>query len=739
LLSLLVKEYNMPGFPIFRQHDAMDCGPTCLRMIARFYGKNFSIDDLRQKSYITREGVSLLGISDAAESVGFRSMGVRITFEQLTRQAPLPCIVHWDQSHFVVVYKAARGKVYVADPAFGKVDYTEAEFKQHWLATVSKGEQKGICLLLEPTPEFYANEDEKVNRKGFRFLFNYLKPYRKLTIQLLLGFLLGSIIQLILPFLTQSVVDIGINNQDIGFIYLILLAQLVLFISRMSVEFLRSWILLHISTRINISIISDFLTKLMKLPLGFFDTKLVGDILQRIEDHQRVERFLTAQSLSILFSMFSLVIFAVVLAIYSWMIFLIFVVGSLLYILWVYVFMKKRRVLDYKRFAQLSDNQSKLIQLITGMQEIKLNNFEKEKRWEWERIQARLFRVNVKSLALEQYQDAGSVFINETKNIFITIIAATSVISADITLGMMVAVMYIIGQMNAPLKQLIRFMHYAQDAKISLERLSEIHSKEDEEKPDVAKATMLPENKSIVVTDLSFQYEGPRSPKVLTKIGLEIPADKTTAIVGVSGSGKTTLVKLLLGFYEPREGEIKIGGTRLGNYSQKMWRQKCGVVLQDGYIFSDTIAQNIALASGSIDKERLLNAVKMANIQDYIEALPLGYNTKIGQEGVGLSQGQKQRILIARAIYKNPEYLFFDEATNALDANNEKVIMENMSEFSKGKTVVIVAHRLSTVKNASQIVVLDKGEIVEKGSHEELIALKGNYFNLVKNQLELGV
>jgi len=506
----------------------------------------------------------------------------------------------------------------------------------------------------------------------------------------------------------------------------------------MLVEFLRSWILLHISTRINISIISDFLAKLMRLPLGFFDTKMVGDILQRIEDHQRVERFLTAQSLGILFSMFSLVIFAIVLVIYSMSIFLIFIAGSLLYFLWVYLFMKKRRVLDYKRFAQLSDNQSKLIQLITGMQEIKLNNFEKEKRWEWERIQARLFRVNVKSLALEQYQDAGSVFINETKNILITIIAATSVISGNITLGMMLAVMYMIGQMDSPLKQLIRFMQYAQDAKISLERLSEIHEKEDEEKPDITKATILPENRSIVISNLAFQYEGPRSPKVLNKINLEIPANETTAIVGVSGSGKTTLVKLLLGFYEPQEGEIKIGGARLANYSQKMWRQKCGVVLQDGFIFSDTIAQNIALSSGSIDKERLLNAVKMANIQDYIESLPLGYNTKIGQEGVGLSQGQKQRILIARAIYKNPDYLFFDEATNSLDAKNEKAIMQNMDVLSKGKTVIVVAHRLSTVKNASQIVVLEKGEIVEKGKHEELIALKGKYFNLVKDQLELG-
>ncbi len=728
----------MIQFPIFQQHDAMDCGPTCLRMIAKFYSKNFSIEELRSRSYINREGVSLLGISDAAESVGFRTVGVRISFEQLKSQAQLPCVVHWDQLHFVVVYKIKKGKVYVADPSFGRLTYTEKEFKQHWLATVSKGEEKGICLLIEPTPDFYKEEDEELNRKGFRFLLNYLKPYRKLIIQLLLGFLMGSIIQLILPFLTQSVVDVGINNQDIGFIYLVLIAQLFLFISRMSVDFIRSWILLHISTRINISIISDFLTKLMKLPLGFFDTKLVGDIMQRIDDHQRVERFLTAQSIGVLFSVFNLVIFAIVLVIYSVKIFLVFLFGALLYFLWVYIFMNKRRQLDHKKFSQLTKNQSKIIQLIQGMQEIKLNNYEKEKRWEWERIQARLFRVNVKGLALEQYQDAGSVFINETKNIIITIIAATSVISADITIGMMLAIMYIIGQLNSPLKQLIRFMHYAQDAKISLERLSEIHDKEDEEIAGDAKATLLPDNKTISIKNLSFSYQGPRAPKVLRNVNLEVLDKKTTAIVGVSGSGKTTLIKLLLGFYTPEEGEIKVGGTRLQNYSQKLWRQKCGVVLQDGYIFSDSIARNIAVSNENIDKEKLLEAVKLANIQDYIETLPLGYNTKIGQEGIGLSQGQKQRILIARAIYKNPEYLFFDEATNALDANNEKTIMENLDAFSKGKTVVVVAHRLSTVKNADQIVVIDQGEIVEQGKHNELIKKKGNYYKLVKDQLELG-
>jgi len=728
----------MPNFPFFQQYDAMDCGPSCLRMVANYYGKHFSPEFLREKSYITREGVSLLGISDAAEAIGMHSTGVKITFEQLKKEAPLPCIVHWDQAHFVVVYKLKKGKVFVADPAFGRLEYSEQEFKEHWLATVKEGEEKGIGLLLQPTPEFYKEPDEKVSRTGFKFIFNYLKPYRKLVRQLLLGFLIGSVIQLILPFLTQSIVDIGISTQDIAFIYLVLMAQMVLFISRMSVEFIRSWILLHISTRINISIISDFLIKLMKLPLGFFDSKMIGDILQRIEDHGRIERFLTAQSISVLFSMFNLVVFAIVLLIYSLKIFLIFILGSALYFVWVYIFMKRRRELDYKRFTKLSENQSKLIQIINGMQEIKLNNYEKEKRWEWERVQAGLFKLSIKSLSLEQYQNAGSVFINETKNIIIIVIAATAVINGQLTLGMMLAIQYIIGQLNSPLRQLINFMHQAQDAKISLERLAEIHEKKDEQDVSAANIKMLPENKSISVSNLVFQYEGPRSPKVLNNINLEIPENRTTAIVGVSGSGKTTLIKLLLGFYPPVEGDIKIGGIRLANFAPPIWRDKCGVVMQDGFIFSDTIARNILVSEGEIKEQLLLHAVKMANIQDFIESLPLSYNTKIGQEGVGLSQGQKQRILIARAIYKNPTYLFFDEATNALDANNEKMIMQNMEEFSKGKTVVVVAHRLSTVKNADQIVVLEKGEIVEKGKHEELINKKGKYFELVKNQLELG-
>lgn len=732
----------MKVYPFFSQFDAKDCGPACLRMITNHYGKSYSIQTLRERSFITREGVSMLGISDAAESIGFRTMGVKISFEKLTEEAPLPCIAHWKHRHFIVIYeiKGKKGteKFKIADPAHGLITYTRQEFLKGWLSTKTEGEDMGICLLLEPTPDFYALQDEKINKKNFGFLFSYLKPHHKLLVQLILGMIVGSLLQLIFPFLTQSIIDVGISNQDLSFITLVLIAQLVLFISQMTVEFIRGWILLHISTRINISLISDFLIKLMKLPIGFFDTKMIGDLMQRIGDHTRIESFLTTSSLQILFSLVNLSIFAVVLGIYSIKILVVFLLASLLYGLWVAVFMKKRREIDFKRFAQLSDNQSNLIQLITGMQEIKLNNCEKQKRWEWEKIQAKLFRVNISSLALNQYQQAGGSFFNQTKNIIITFIAAQSVVTGNMTLGMMLAVQYIIGQLNAPIEQMISFIRSAQDAKISLERLGEIHMKEDEEKPEDAKIAELPEQKSIQIKNLAFQYEGPHSEFVLKDLDLEIPENKITAIVGTSGSGKTTLIKLLLGFYNPVNGDIKVHDKHLKNISSRVWRGKIGAVLQEGYIFSDTIANNIAVSDEGVNKEKLLHAVNVANIREYIESLPLGYNTKIGQEGTGLSQGQKQRILIARAVYKNPEIIFFDEATNALDANNEKIIMENLDAFFKGRTVVIVAHRLSTVKNADQIVVLEKGKIVEKGTHKELTNLKGAYFNLVRNQLELG-
>lgn len=729
----------MPIFPYYSQLDAKDCGPACLRMIAKSFGKNYSIQTLRDRAYITRQGVSLMGISDAAESIGLRSVGARLSWEQLQNEVPLPCVVHWQQNHFVVVYKIRKNKVYVADPAIGRITYTKEEFLRHWISGKTDGVDQGLGLLLEATPSFYEYDDEKIDRKSFGFLIKYLRPHRRLVTQLFIGMTIGSLILLIFPFLTQAVVDIGISTKDIGFIYLILLAQLVLIIGRTAIEFIRSWLLLHISTRVNVSLISDYLIKLMRLPVSFFETRLTGDILQRIGDHRRVESFLTNSSMNIIFSAFNLIVFSIVLGIYNLKILLFFLLGSALYMGWIFLFLRKRRELDHKRFDQMAANQNNIIQLVGGMQEIKLNTCEKQKRWDWERIQARLFRIRVRYLSLTQYQQVGSVFINETKNIFISFLAAKAVIDMDMTLGVMFAVSYIIGQLNSPIDQLIGFVHSAQDAKISLERLAEVHQEDSEEEYEESKLVDLPTNKTFSISNLSFQYEGPSSKKVLNGINLEIPSNKITAIVGVSGSGKTTLMKLLLGFYNPTDGEIKLDDTSLSLFSQQAYRSACGVVLQDGYVFSDTIARNIALGDEYINNEKLVEAGRIANMGDFIENLPLGFNTRIGNDGQGLSQGQKQRILIARAVYKDPSILFFDEATNALDANNEKQIIDNLQGYFSGKTVTIIAHRLSTVMNADQIIVIDNGQIIETGKHEDLIQSRGSYYQLVKNQLELGL
>ena len=728
----------MRSIPYYPQHAAMDCGPTCLRMVAAFYGKRYSLEGLREKSFITREGVSMLGISEAAEKIGFRSICVQVSYEKL-QEAPLPCIIHWNQQHFVVVYKLNDKHVWVADPGAGKLKYTKEEFCNCWLSSRKNEEDTGVALLLEPTPEFYTIEDEgdEVNRRGFSFLYSYLRPYRGLVGQLLLGLLLGSMIQLMLPFLTQSVVDFGINNQNLGFIYLVLIAQLMLSFSSSAVDFIRGWILLHLGTRINIALISDFLIKLMKMPISYFDSKMTGDILQRINDHKRIQDFLTGSSLSVIFSVFNIIIFGIVLLVYSGMIFLIFMGGSALYVAYVWLFMKKRAELDHKRFAQQSANQSTVVQLVNGMQEIKLSACEQQKRWEWERIQAKLFRVNIKSLALRQYQDSGAVLINQSKNLLITALVASLVVKGEMTLGMMLSVQYIIGQLNSPVNELIAFARDMQDARLSMNRLSEVRDKPDEEDPTRELIRDIPEGKEIRLQNLNFKYDPLSEYPTLDNVSLVIPPGKQTAIVGMSGSGKTTLVKLLLGFYPPASGDIFIGDTPLENYSIREWRKRCGVVMQDGFIFSDSIAGNIAPGVEHIDKQRLRHAAEVANIHSFIEELPLGYNTKIGQEGHGLSQGQKQRILIARAVYKDPEFIFFDEATNALDANNERIIMNNLQTFFKGRTSVVVAHRLSTVRNAEQIIVIEQGKIAETGTHEALIALEGRYYQLVKNQLEL--
>ena len=726
------------SFPFERQVDAMDCGPACLKMVAQFYGKKFSLPDLRERSYITREGVSFLGISEAAESIGFRTVGVRIPFTKLAGETPLPCIVHWRQKHFIVVYKIKKGTVYVADPARGLLRYSREEFEKNWAMTTIDEEKMGLVLILQPTPEFYEQEEAKEGKSGFSFLMRYVRMYRKYFFQIFLGLFIGSLIQLILPFLTQSVIDIGINTNDLGFIYLILFAQLALVTGRMTVEFVRGWLLLHISTRVNVAIVSGFLHKLMALPVSYFDTKLSGDLLQRIEDNQRIESFLSNTSLSVLFSFVNLLVFGIVLAIYNLTILLIFLAGTALYIAWVSIYMRSRAQLDHKRFKQLSDHNAKLIDIITGMQEIKLTQSETSKRWDWENVQASLFRTRVKAMSLSQYQLAGGRLINEASNIIITILAATAVLSGSMTLGMMLAVQFIIGQLNIPVNQMVVFFRTAQDARMSLDRLSEVHSSEAEESEDAMKVKSLPAKKSIYINNLSFQYEGPRSPFVLKDIDLVIPEKKVTALVGTSGSGKTTMLKLILGFYDPVEGDILVGDTNLRNLSLKVWRQKIGVVMQDGYIFPDTIVNNIAPGIDVIDKDKLYKAIAIANMNDFIDSLPLGINTRIGHNGQGLSQGQKQRILIARALYKNPDYLFFDEATNSLDAANEKKIVTNLNEFFSGKTVMVIAHRLSTVRDADNIVVVDKGRIIESGTHPDLISRKGIYYNLVRDQLELG-
>ncbi len=732
----------MVKIPFVKQHDSMQCGAACLLMVCRYYGMRISLDEIDNFCVPTKEGMSLLGLKESAQRLGFESRAFKAPLTILC-QMQLPCILHWNQNHFVVLYKVKKGKkFYVADPGKGLVTYSLEEFKKHWISTSSNGEDKGIAMFLETTPAFFTykmeGEENLKEKRSFRFLFGYVKKYRRYFGQIILGLVVGSLLQLVLPFLTQSIVDVGIKNQDIGFVWLILLGQLMLTVSRTAIDFIRRWLLLHISLRINISLVSDFFIKLLKLPMSFFDTKLMGDLMQRMNDHSRVNNFLTQQTLNITFAMLTFVVFSVVLFFYNKLVFAIFLLGSILYGAWMTLFLRRRKVLDYELFEQQAINNNKTYEFITSMQEIKLQDCEQRRRWEWEDTQADLFGVQMKSLKLQQTQEAGSIFINEVKNIIITVVAATAVIHGQMTLGMMLAVQYIIGQLNSPVEQLMNFFYSLQDVKISLERINEIHQMDDENGKEGLLTSIEDKSEGIDIKNIMFKYDPHALRKTIDDVSIHIPQGKVTAIVGASGSGKTTLIRLMLGYYPVLEGQIYIGNTDINKLNKKWWRRQCGVVMQDGVIFSESIARNIAVDDGDIDKERLLKAAGIACIKEYVMALPLKFNTKIGRDGVGLSQGQKQRILIARAVYKNPDYIFLDEATNSLDANNERSIVENLDKFYKGKTVVIVAHRLSTVKNADQIVVIDQGKVVEVGNHESLTAKRGAYYNLVKNQLELG-
>jgi len=732
----------MAKFPFYKQPDSKDCGPTCLRIISKHYGKSLSLQMLRDLSETTREGSSLMGLSRAAETIGYKSLAVKIDLNTLFEDVPMPCVVFWKKLHFVVVYKIQKSgdhfKIYVSDPSYGLITYQKQEFLDAWIGKGATSEtDEGIVLVLETTPRFDSLEEDTDKKFSIsNYLKHYLSKYRKFVAQLAIGLVGGSLLALVFPFLTQSIVDIGIQNQDLNFIYLVLFAQIMLYIGQMSIEVVRAWILLHLSSRINISIVSDFFIKLMRLPIKFFDTRVTADIMQRISDHNRIEQLLTNTSLQTLFSLINFVIFGIVLLIYNYQLFLVFLCGALLYVLWITFFLKKRKELDYKQFSQLSEEQGQVMELINGMQEIKMNNAENHKRWQWEGTQIKVFRIKIKALKLEQIQTIGGNIISQLKDILISFIAASLVVDGKLTLGMMLSVQYIIGQLNSPLIQLVNFIRQFQDAKIALERLNEIHEKDDEENLHESVLTEIPPA-DIKLSNVSFRYTGTEV-AVFENLNLTIPYQKTTAIVGASGSGKTTLMKLLAKFYDADQGTISIGPTDIKNISVHTWRANCGIVMQNGYIFNDSIANNIALGDDNIDKSKLRRAVEVANIKEFIESLPLSYNSKIGYEGLGLSGGQTQRMLIARSVYKEPKFVFFDEATSALDANTEKTITDNLNLFLKGKTAVIIAHRLSTVKNADKIVVLDKGKIVEEGNHTELVARKGEYYRLVKNQLELG-
>ncbi len=716
----------MAKITFYRQLDSMDCGPTCLRIITKYFGKSFSAEYLRLITLQSRTGVSFHDLISASHELGFETLAVETDFEKLMSEAPKPCILHWKNEHFVVLPPQEKtDKILIADPEYGKILLSEDEFKSSWLQNTETGK----ALLLQPAQKFYDKKEEKI-QEGFGFLFSYLKPHRQSLAVLVFTLLLTSIITLAFPFLTQNLVDKGINSKDKNLVLMIIVAQIFLFSGNSFMELIRSWIMLKVNTRVNIKLISDFIEKLIKLPVSYFESKKLGDIQQRILDHQRINSFLSTNTLSILFSFLNLIVFSVVLGIYNLIILLIFFVLSALSVIWISVFLNRRKILDQKEFVLNSKNQNILNEMVLGMSEIKINQSENFQRTKWENLQHDVFERNKKALKLSQYQMIGAGFISQLKNILITGFAAFSVIDGDLTLGMMLAISFIVGQMNSPFDQLLYFIEISQDAKLSLERIAEVHTKPVENTAQHFKE--IKNNNDIILNNVSFGFG---DFDILKNLNAVIPHGKITAIVGESGSGKTTLFKLLLRFYEPDSGQIDFGGTSLSDISLNEWRKITGTVLQEGFVFSESIQRNITLKQDNIDENLLDYAVKVANLQKLIQQLPQGMDTIVGNDGIGLSTGQKQRILIARAIYKNPSVFLLDEATSALDAQNEKEIMSNLFDFFKGKTVIIIAHRLSTVKNADQILVLNDGTFIEKGTHAELLEKKNFYFNLVSNQV----
>lgn len=724
----------MKRFPYYQQLGIKDCGPACLKMIAAWYGKQYDMNYLRQKCNITKYGVNLLGIIEAAEAIGFRTLGVKIDVAKLRKSMDAgPMIVHWNMDHFVVLHRIRGNTFYIADPAQGLRSLSEQEFTAAWKGS----DPKGYALLLEPGQEFYTDkEDGKARKADFKVLLPYFKKYRSYFFQIFFGMAVTSLISLVGPFMTQALVDSGINRQDIGFIYLILGAQLALFLGSTFIEIIRSWILMHIGTRINISMVSDFFKKLMNLPLNFYEQYVVGDLLQRIGDHNRIENLLTINTLSTIFSFVNIIVLSVILFFFNAKIFLVFSVGSILGLLWILMFLKRRRAMDYRFFEVHSKNSNKVLEILTCINDIKISSATRQKRWEWEELQGNLYGVKMKSMVLSQIQNIGSGFINRLVGIIITFISAKAVIDGEITLGSMFAINMIIGQISGPIGQILGFVSVFQDAKIGLERIHDITSKDDEDPPEQTLVTSIGTNQPIVFDNLSFYYGSENMEPVLNDLSFEIEPGKVTAIVGQSGSGKTTLVKLLLKFYQANKGSIHLGSHNFKLLHHGEWRKHCGVVLQDGELLSGTIADNITLGNEK-DYDRMIEAARIANIDGFINSLPMNYMAKVGMEGIQVSKGQKQRILLARAVYKNPAYLFLDEATSALDSENERRIIENLNTFFKDRTVVVIAHRLSTVRNADKIIVLDKGRITESGNHQELIAAKGDYYHLVKNQLEI--